>query len=60
MPAQGADRVNPREVFDRAMGMPELSPDELATFNTLRAREMARAEARRQPPQPQLDLPEAA
>lgn len=36
-----------------------LSPDELATFNTLRAREMARAEARRNPPA-EPDLLEAA
>jgi len=31
-----------------------------AEFNTLRAREMARAEARRQPPQPQLQLGQVA
>lgn len=34
-----------------------LSPDELAEFNTLRAREMQRAEARRSGQSPQADLP---
>lgn len=32
-----------------------LTPEELATFNAMRAREMAKAEARRQP-SPQLEL----
>lgn len=33
-----------------------LTPEELAAFNAMRAREMAKAEARRQP-SPQLELP---
>ena len=33
---------------------------ELAEYNAQRAREMRRAEARRQPVEPQLELPEAA
>lgn len=36
-----------------------LSPEELAEFNSKRAREMAKAEARREP-SPQLDLEQAA
>lgn len=36
-----------------------LTPAELAEYDAQRAREMRRAEARRQP-SPQLDLPEAA
>lgn len=36
---------------------PPMSADEMACFNSLRAKEMARAEARRQP-SPQLELPE--
>jgi len=60
MPAQGAKQVDYSELFQRAMAMPDHTPDELATFNTLRAREMARAEARRQSQQPQLDLDMAA
>lgn len=43
----------------KALYAPPLSPDELAYYNTQRAAEMARAEARRQP-SPQLDLESAA
>lgn len=45
-----------RELAER--GTP-LTDDERATYNTLRAREMARAEARRNPPA-EPDLLEAA
>ncbi len=37
-----------------------LTEAEMAEYNAQRAREMRRAEQRRQPPEPQLDLPEAA
>ncbi len=37
-----------------------LTPAEIAEYNAQRAREMRRAEARRQPVEPQLELPEAA
>lgn len=46
-----------RALCERAEPM---TAEQLADFNTLRAREMARAEARRQPPQPHLDLDTAA
>ncbi len=37
---------------------PPRTPEERAEFGTVRAREMARAQARREP-SPQLDLPDA-
>lgn len=43
----------------KALYAPPLSPAELAHYNSLRAAEMARAEARRQPTS-QLDLERAA
>lgn len=45
-----------REIASRS---DPLSPEEKAEYNAQRAREMAKAEARRQP-SPQLDLGEAA
>lgn len=39
----------------RALYAPPMSPDELAHYNSLRAAEMARAQARREP-SPQLEL----
>lgn len=42
----------------RALYAPPLSSDELAHYNSLRAAEMARAQARREP-SPQLDLESA-
>lgn len=43
----------------KSLYAPPLSPDELAHYNSQRAAEMARAEARRKP-MPQLDLEQAA
>lgn len=56
MKPQG-ESVSPAEVFAQALAAGPLNPDEIAEFNSRRAAEMARAEARRQPsPQSDLDL----
>ncbi len=43
----------------RALYGPPMTDEQIAEYNRLRAKEMARAEARRQP-SPQLDLDEVA
>lgn len=57
MPKQGAKGLSPREVFKRAVILGPLRHEELIDFNTQRAREMERAEARRRGQSPQAPLP---
>ena len=51
-----ADRC--RECLELIARGPDMTDEQIAEYNRLRAKEMARAEARRQP-SPQLDLNEA-
>lgn len=60
MSAQGANPVNPREVFDRAMAMPDLSPDELSRFRSQLAAVAAQDDAKRAAATPQIPLDLAA
>ena len=59
MAVQGEQR-SPREILERAIAQGFMTPDERARFNSQRAREMAKAEARRAAPSPQIDLELAA
>jgi|GEM_PF-6717848 len=55
------DRQFVRGLFHKVEGNEPLSLEELAQYNSLRAAEMARAEARRHPaPEPELPLEGAA
>lgn len=55
------DRDRVRAMFKKVESNEPLSLEELSTYNSLRAAEMARAEARRHPaPDPELPLEGAA
>jgi hypothetical protein len=50
----------PREILAKAIADGFMTPDERARFNSQRAREMAKAEARRAAPSPQVEMELAA
>lgn len=58
--SHASDAAHLQRIREQLARTTPMTDDEIAEFNTLRAREMRRAEARRQPVSPQLDLPEAA
>lgn len=58
--SRASDQAHLQRVREAMSRTEPRTAEEDAEFNTLRAREMRRAEARRQPVSPQLDLPEAA
>lgn len=63
-PARGHSQSELAEFFGLCKSLSErsdpLTPEELAAFNAMRARELAKAETRRSEPSPQGDLEFAA